>query len=95
MSDEVHCVLLKLVFGQHFLGRVVGLDAFVCFGIFLLEVLDSLKELLASPLLEETHEVRGECFLGSDWHFEDLEASLGEEATLLVLQDVGAVDGWI
>lgn len=93
MSDEVDGVLFELVLGKHLFGRVVDLNSFVGLGVLLLEVLDSLKELLASSLLEKTHKVRSEGFLGCDWNFEDFESSLREEATLLVLEYVCAVDG--
>jgi len=57
MTDEVNCVLLELVFGKQLFGRIVDLYSFMSLGVLLLEVLDGLKELLTSSLLEKTHEV--------------------------------------
>ena len=57
MTDEVNCVLLELVFGKQLFGRIVELNSFMSLGVLLLEVLDGLKELLTSSLLEKTHEV--------------------------------------
>lgn len=93
VTDEVDSVLLQLILGQHFLGRSVELDTSMGLGIVFLEVLNSLQELLASPLLEEPHQIRSKCLLGRDRHFEDLESSLREESSLLILEYIGAVDG--
>lgn len=93
VADEIDRVLLQLILRKHLLGRGVELDAGMGLGVIFLEVLDSLQELLASPLLEEAHQVGSKGLLGGDWHFEDLESSLGEESSLLVLENIGAVDG--
>ena len=93
VADEVDRVILQLILRKHLLGRGIQLDAGVGLGVVFLEVLDSLQEFLASPLLEEPHEIGSKGLLGGDWHFEDLESSLREESSFLVLEYIGAVDG--
>ena len=92
MSNEIDCVFFQPVFVKHFLSRSIDLDSIVGFGFTLFEILDSFQEFLASSLLEKSHEVWGESFLGGDGNFENFHASLGEESGFLELEDVGAID---
>lgn len=92
MANEVNSVFLQSVFLQHFLSRSVDLDTLVGLRVAFFEILNGLEEFLASSLLEETHEIGAEGFLGGDWHLEDLHATFAKEAGLFELKHVGTVD---
>lgn len=93
MSNKIDSIVFQLILLQHFLARAINLDAIVGFRISFFKILNSLEEFLASPLLKQPHEIRSEGFFGSDWHFEDLHATLAEETALFELKHVGTVDG--
>ena len=76
MTDEVDGVLLQTVFFKHDLSRGINLDTVIGLGFPFFEVLNCLQELLATTLLKETHEVRGESFLRCNGNFVDFISSL-------------------
>ena len=63
------------------------------FGVVLFEILNDFEEVLASSLFEQTHQIGRESFFGGCWDFRNFHSSFGEEATFLVLQDIGSING--
>lgn len=52
VPNKVDSVVFQLIFLQHLLPWAIYLDAVVCFKVSFFEILNSLKELLASSLFK-------------------------------------------
>jgi len=92
MTNKIDGVGFQLELVEHLFGRLSDLNTFMSLRIVRLEVLHESKEFFASTLFEETHQIRFKSFAIGCGHFLNFITTLAEEALLLGLKDVRAVN---
>lgn len=94
VSDEVNCILLKTKLFEHKLCWLINVNFFVSFWIFLLKVLHSFHELLASSFFHQSHQVWWQGLLWCDRNLGDFHTTLWEESSFFILQYISSINGF-